>query len=134
MKDNNAFCVEESWDQEFLEKNDTGFDFIDFTSTLSKYTKDNIAFVTLFMREPFAESLAINVDTTELDFTSTIGGLLGLCMGFSFVTIAEMFYYGIDTIRTFFFKSNARVSPFSRRENRKLEALKKINMDDENKY
>ena len=60
----------------FWKKNDTGFDFIDFTSTLTKYTKDNIAFVTLFMREPFAESLAINVDTTELDFTSTIGGLL----------------------------------------------------------
>ena len=130
MKENNAFCVGESWDQEFLKRNYTGFDFVDFTSTLTKYTKDNIAFVTLFMRK----SLAINVDTTELDFTSTIGGLLGLCMGFSFVTLAEIFYYGIHTIRTFFFKSNTRVSLFSRRKNRKLEALKEINIDDKNKY
>ena len=123
LQENNAFCVEETWDLEFLKKNDTGFDFLDFSSTLTKYTKDNVAFVTLFMREPFAEVLAINVDTTDLDFISAIGGLLGLCMGFSFVTLAEIFYYAVDTIRTLCFKSKDKVSPCSRRENRKVQVV-----------
>ena len=57
------------------------------------------------MREPFAEVLAVNVDTTLMNFIGSLGGLLGLCMGFSFVTIAEIFYYGIETIRSFFFSS-----------------------------
>merc|ERR1711915_100945 len=87
------------------------------------YAKDNIAFVSLFFREPFTEVLAINVDTTDLDFISTIGGLLGLCMGFSFVTIAEMFYYVFDAIWSTYKKSNTRVVPFSRRVNRKLQAI-----------
>ena len=76
------------------------------------------------MREPFAEVLAVNVDKTLMNFIGSLGGLLGLCMGFSFVTLAEIFYYGIDTLHSFSFLSGGTNPAFSRRENRKIEASK----------
>ena len=124
LKANNKFCEDDSWDQEFLQQNNTKFNFMDFAATLAKYGRDNIAFVSLFMREPFAEVLAVNVDKTLMNFIGSLGGLLGLCMGFSFVTLAEIFYYGIDTLHSFFFSSGGTNSAFSRRENRKIEASK----------
>ena len=131
---NDGFCKDGAWDLTRLKQNNSDFNFADFSSTLARYAKENIAFVTLFMREPFAEELAINVDTTTLDFISTIGGLLGLCMGFSFVTVAEMFYYGFDTMRQLCFPSVGEKSPFSRRENRKIEAVRALNLDNKSKY
>ena len=134
LKANNKFCEDDSWDQEFLQQNNTKFNFIEFAATLAQYGRDNIAFVSLFMREPFAEVLAVNVDTTLMNFIGSLGGLLGLCMGFSFVTLAEILYYGIDTLRSFFLSSGGGggKSAFSRRENRKIEASKVT--DYNNKY
>ena len=132
LKTSDHFCIDDLWDLEFLKKNDTAFDFSDFSATLAQYAKDNIAFVTLFMREPFAEVLAVNVDTTMLDFISTIGGLLGLCMGFSFVTLAEIFYYVLDTIAAYCSQSGPETTQYSRRQNRKIEALKVASLDNGN--
>ena len=134
LKANNKFCKDDSWNQEFLQQNNTNFNFVDSASTLTKYCRENIAFVSLFMREPFAEVLAVNVDTTLMNFIGSLGGLLGLCMGFSFVTIAEIFYYGIETIRSFFFSSGAGggISARPRRENRIIEATKVTDFNNEN--
>ena len=36
---------------------------------------------------------SVDEDTTLMDLVSSIGGLLGLFMGFSFVTIGEICYF-----------------------------------------
>ena len=92
--------------------NTSDFDFSMFASTLTKYAKDNIAIVKIFMREPFAEVLKVTVDTTTLDFISNIGGLLGLCMGFSLVTVAEILYYLFDSMWSKLTKNNRMPLPF----------------------
>ena len=71
----------------------SSFNFTNFAETLTRYTRENVAMVKIFMREPFAEVLIRSVETSEIDFISSVGGLLGLCMGFSFVSLAEIFYY-----------------------------------------
>jgi hypothetical protein len=32
---------------------------------------------------------------TSIDFISTVGGLFGLCLGFSFLSVIEIFYWFI---------------------------------------
>ena len=32
---------------------------------------------------------------TNVDFISTLGGLFGLCLGFSFISFIEIFYWAI---------------------------------------
>ena len=86
------------------------------------YAKDNIPFVKLYMRESFAEVLQVSVKTSALDFISNIGGLMGLCMGFSLVTVAEILYHGLDAVWVKFFSSGKRVGTFVRRDNRRIAA------------
>ena len=52
-----------------------------------------MAMVSVYIREPFAEVLLVDEDTSIMDFISSVGGLLGLCMGFSFVTVGEVCYF-----------------------------------------
>ena len=90
---------------------------------MAKYAKDNIALVKVFMREPFAEVLKVNVQTTTLDFISNIGGLMGLCMGFSLVTLAEILYHVLDAAWTKLFPAKTEIKPFVRRDNRRIAAF-----------
>ena len=121
LKKTNGFCVDNEW-QQTSANNQSDFDFTEFSATLTKYAKDNIAFVKLYMREPFAEVLQVSVKTTALDFISNIGGLMGLCMGFSLVTVAEILYHGLDAVWVKFFSSGKRVGAFVRRDNRRIAA------------
>ena len=85
---NNAFCSNYVWNLDLLTSNMSSFNFTNFSETLTRYTRENVAMVKLFLREPFAEVLIRSVEISEIDFISSIGGLLGLCMDFSFVTVA----------------------------------------------
>ena len=121
LKKTNGLCVDNEWKQESL-KNQSDFDFDEFSSTLTRYARDNIAFVKLYMREPFAEVLQVSVKTTALDYISNIGGLMGLCMGFSLVTVAEILYHGLDAIWVKFFSSSKKARTFVRRDTRRIAA------------
>ena len=125
IKDNNAFCSNEKWDVNHLRSNLSAFNFTNFAEVLTKYTSENVAMVKIFMREPFAEVLLRSVETSEIDFISSVGGLLGLCMGFSFVTLAEIFYYSVRGIKNWLCGSNQKKS-LPRRINRKINALEDI--------
>lgn len=64
-----------------------------FQKEILKYAHDNIAMVTIFIREPFAEEILIQEQKNGMDFISEIGGLLGLMMGCSLVTFVEIIYH-----------------------------------------
>ena len=64
-----------------------------FEEEIYKYARENIAYVTLFIREPFAEKIKIAEKISPISFISDVGGLLGLFMGFSFVSLAELVYH-----------------------------------------
>lgn len=47
----------------------------------------------MFIREPFAERIIISRKISLMSLVSDIGGLMGLCMGFSFVSIIEILFH-----------------------------------------
>jgi len=60
----------------------------------------------VFLRDPYYTLIARDGKTSQLDFLGTAGGLMGLCMGFSIMSIVELFYHLIRLIISWFGKSN----------------------------
>ena len=80
------------------------------SSVLFVYTQSVI--VTLFG--------PVDEDTTWMDLVSSVGGLLGLFMGFSFITIGEIcYFFGVGLFTTFCqflkkkCKKSEKIMPFS---------------------
>ena len=48
---------------------------------------------------------------------------MGLCMGFSLVTLAEILYHVLDAVWTKLFSVRTKVKPFVRRDNRRIAAF-----------
>ena len=72
------------------------------------YAKGNIAMVTIYIREPFAEEILISeMDSMSL-LISDIGGLMGLFMGCSFVSAVEIVYHivKVNSIQDIFKTTN----------------------------
>ena len=66
-----------------------------------EYAKKNLAYVNVFIREPFAHKILISEKISRVSFISDVGGLLGLFMGFSFVSIAEIIYHALTVSSIF---------------------------------
>ena len=56
------------------------------------YEKD-IAIVTFFFESSDSFEFLKQSKTSVIEFISQIGGLLGLCMGFSFISVVELIYW-----------------------------------------
>ncbi len=56
------------------------------------YARNNIAKVTVFLRDPYVKKYAREEKITQITFVGTVGGLLGLFLGFSFISAVEIFY------------------------------------------
>ena len=90
------FCPDYKWQGKkiFTNKNERD----SFDKLMYDYSRKNIALVNLFIREPFAKEILTSVKTTRLAFVSDLGGLLGLFMGFSFVSIFEILFHACKVI------------------------------------
>jgi len=62
------------------------------------YARENLAMIKVFLRDPFYTQIARDVKTTRLQFLGTAGGLMGLCMGFSVVSIIEILYHFVRLV------------------------------------
>ena len=59
---------------------------------MTEYAKENIAKVYIYLRDPFVKQMKREEKTSYVQLIGTIGGLLGLFMGFSFISVIETFY------------------------------------------
>ena len=64
------------------------------------YAKENTALVTSFLSTPFTQIIGVDEDTSIIDAISSVGGLMGLFMGFTMVTLAEVIYYSSSLLIT----------------------------------
>jgi hypothetical protein len=65
---------------------------------LFNYAKTNVAILKIFINYPFYTKMSRDEDMSLLSFIANAGGLLGLCMGLSFVSIFEIFYFSVDAL------------------------------------
>ena len=60
---------------------------------LHKYAKENLLWLNVYVKDSFATRIIRDERMTRTSFVANVGGLLGLCMGFSLVSVAEIFYF-----------------------------------------
>ena len=86
------FCPFNKWNKDIaFGTNDVKAD--KFEEDVFMYAQNNIVTLTMFIREPFAEKIVTNEKISRISFMSDVGGLLGLFMGFSFVSAVEIIYH-----------------------------------------
>jgi hypothetical protein len=63
---------------------------------LFDYASKNLAVLNLFIRDPYYTSYLKTEQISHINFIGNAGGLLGLCMGLSFVSVFEVFYHFVN--------------------------------------
>ena len=58
-----------------------------------EYASKNLAIVEIFFRDPYYTEFIKNEHISVLSFIANAGGLLGLCVGMSFLSIFEIVYH-----------------------------------------
>ena len=66
-----------------------------FEADIFDYTRNNVVSITVFIKDPFAEKILTSEKISPTSFMSDVGGLLGLFMGFSFVSGLEILYHAL---------------------------------------
>ena len=56
------------------------------------YARQNLAKVTIYIKDPYVSKYVTEEKITEIAFVGTVGGVLGLFLGFSFISSIEIIY------------------------------------------
>ena len=62
------------------------------TESLYKYARENLALVNIYIKEPVVTKIVRDQRIPVIWFVANCGGILGLCMGFSIVTVFEVIH------------------------------------------
>jgi hypothetical protein len=84
-----ALC--EEWPSNYFKKFDAPIET--FVEELYRYGRQNLALIHVMIQSPYVTKIKRDVETTFLSFIADTGGLLGLCLGFSFISIIEIFFW-----------------------------------------
>jgi hypothetical protein len=89
---------------------DRGYGY-DLEVAIVQYTRENIAKVNIFLKDPYVQRYVREEKITEITFVGTVGGLLGLFLGFSFISVVEIAFMTIIWLRQKLRPSSAIVEP-----------------------
>ena len=70
----------------------------DFATDILAYTKQNIALVTIFMDKPYCKKIIQEIKFGWMQLIGNVGGILGLCLGGSFVSVVEIVWFSLRSI------------------------------------
>ena len=64
------------------------------------YAKINLIKLSIYIKDPYISKYVTEEKITEIAFVGTVGGIIGLFLGFSFISAAEVIYmFGIKMIK-----------------------------------
>ena len=91
----NSTCNE--WPKNFFEELDEFDQPNRMNSTLNdelfEYGKQNLALIHVMIQSPYATKIKRDVAMTITNYVANTGGLLGLCLGFSFISFIEIIFW-----------------------------------------
>ena len=87
-------------------------DVIRLEEEIFQYAKQNLAVVNVYIKDPVVTRIMRDQKIPIIAFVANTGGLLGLCMGFSLVSVFEVLYHLMGAARKWW---RHRVSPIGRR-------------------
>ena len=79
---------------------------LEVESEIYNYAKSNLAIINIFIKDPYSKRFRKTEKMSRIAYIASSGGLLGLCMGFSFVSLAEILYHCFICVSIFFKKSS----------------------------
>ena len=80
-----------------------------FLNFMYQYTKENFVVLQVYIRDSYYTLFKRDEQISAITFISNTGGLLGLCMGMSFISIFELFYFFGHILWTKLWKCNQEV-------------------------
>ena len=81
----------QKWPGNYLETN--GWPNTSLIEQMVQYGRDNLALVRVIMQSPYATKIKRDLAMTMTDYIANTGGLLGLCLGFSFISGIEILFF-----------------------------------------
>ena len=85
----NASCYD--WPTNYFEDNQNISQAL--VDEVFAYGRENLALVHLFIQQPYYTKVKRDVAMTLTSYIANSGGLLGLCLGFSFLSGIEILYW-----------------------------------------
>ena len=82
-------CVQ--WPDNYFEKNNEPNETL--ANEVYKYGQRNLALVHLMIESPYITKIKRDVDMTFTTYVANAGGLLGLCIGCSFISAIEILFW-----------------------------------------
>ena len=58
-----------------------------------RYARENLVMFNIFIKDPYAKRFQKDEKITKTSYIANSGGLLGLCMGFSLISAAEILFH-----------------------------------------
>ena len=74
------------------------FDDDKMSKFLDEYARKNIAVLKIFLKDPYYTNVIRDRQITLTNFIGNTGGLVGLCLGLSFISIFEAMYHFFNLI------------------------------------
>ena len=65
-------------------------------SLVYQYSRDNLAVVNVYIKNPVVTKIRRDQKIPIIWFVANSGGILGLCMGFSMVTVGKLFRESVN--------------------------------------
>ena len=85
----NSSCTE--WPKNFFEEFEEPISTL--RDELFEYGKQNLALIHVMIQSPYATKIKRDVAMTLTNYVGNTGGLLGLCLGFSFISFIEIIFW-----------------------------------------
>ena len=66
------------------------------------YARKNLIKANIYIKDPYVSKYVTEEKITEISFVGGVGGILGLFLGFSFISAVEIFYVFFCKLVSFF--------------------------------
>ena len=89
----------QKWPENYFEKYDKPN--ITLMKEMYQYGRQNLALIHVMIQSPYVTKIKRDVAITLVSYVADTGGLLGLCLGFSFISIIEIIFWFCSCCREF---------------------------------